>query len=126
MSDQPTLALQTIQNLAQKHPVEFHQPGEVIFRADDPGDRVYAIVEGCVEISWGEEVYERLQPGCCFGFDVMIDRARRRYCTATAIEPVKLLSLDRERFLLAIQEFPMFALEALHIMDQRLRSVKTR
>jgi len=39
---------------------------------------------------------------------------------------VKLLSLDRERFLLAIQEFPMFALEALHIMDQRLRSVKTR
>jgi CRP/FNR family cyclic AMP-dependent transcriptional regulator len=126
MTDQPSLVLKTIQNLAQQHPVQICQPGDVIFRADDPGDCIYAILEGTVEIGWGKGVYERLQPGCCFGFDVMIDASRRRYCTARAIDSVKLLTLNRERFLLAIQEFLMFALEALLIMDERLRGVKTR
>jgi CRP-like cAMP-binding protein len=38
---------------------------------------------------------------------------------------VTLLGMNREHFLLAIQEFPMFALESLHLMDQRLRRMKT-
>jgi CRP/FNR family cyclic AMP-dependent transcriptional regulator len=126
MSDQPNLALKTIQNLAQDHPVEIHPPGDIIFRADEAGDCIYAIIEGTVQVDWGKDVFELLHPGCCFGFDVLIDAARRRYCSATAVDSVKLLSLDRERFLLAIQEFPMFALETLHIMDERLRGVKTR
>ncbi len=126
MPEQTNLALRTIQNLAEEHPVETHQPGEFVFRADDSGDCIYAILEGTIEISWGNDVYELLHPGSCFGFDVMIDATSRRYCDAKAIDNVTLLTLDRERFLLAIQEFPMFALEALHIMDERLRGVKTR
>jgi len=126
MSCQPSLALKTIQNLAHQSALEVHEPGDVIFRADDAGDCIYAIIEGVVEIFWGPDIYERLQPGCCFGFDVMIDTSKRRYCTAIAVDSVKLLPLDRERFLLAIQEFPLFALETLHIMDQRLRDIRSR
>jgi hypothetical protein len=32
--------------------------------------------------------------------------------------------MNREHFLLAIQEFPMFALESLQALDERLRRVK--
>ena len=125
MSDQPNIALQTIRNLAEGHPVETLQPGDIIFSADDPGDCIYAIVEGSVGISWGQGGEEELRPGSCFGFDVMVDPAKRRYCTAKALSVVQLLALDRERFLLAIQEFPLFALEILQIMDGRLRGLRT-
>jgi CRP/FNR family cyclic AMP-dependent transcriptional regulator len=126
MPVQPNIALQTILNLAQGHPLETHPPGAFIFRANDPGAFVYAIVDGTVEISWGQGLQEILQPGCCFGFDVMVDTAKRRYCTAKALSAVQLLPLDRERFMLAIQEFPMFALESLQIMDERLRGIRVQ
>ena len=32
--------------------------------------------------------------------------------------------MNREQFLLAIQEFPMFALESLRVLDDRLRHLK--
>jgi len=55
---------------------------------------------------------------------VMVDPQKRRYCSASAATPVHLLPMNREHFLLAIQEFPMFALESLQVLDERLRRVK--
>ena len=74
-------------------------------------------------IDWGKGIHEALEAGDCFGFDVMADPQKRRYCSATASSPVTLLAMNREHFLLAIQEFPMFALESLQVLDDRLRRV---
>lgn len=124
MPTNANIALETIRSLADGLRLEHHNAGEVIFSKGDPGDVLYAIVEGTVAIEWGEGRHELLEPGDCFGFDVMIDPIRHRYCTATASSPVKLLPMNREHFLVAIHEFPMFALESLQLMDERLRRVK--
>lgn len=121
MSPQSNIALETIRNLANGRELKTHQTGAVIFTAGDPGDCLYAIIEGMVTIEWGNGIHETLQPGDCFGFDVMVDPQRVRYCSATAASTVELLPLNRELFLLAIQEFPMFALESLQMLDGRLR-----
>jgi CRP/FNR family cyclic AMP-dependent transcriptional regulator len=125
MPSEPNIALETIRALADGRELETHGAGEIIFHAGDPGDGLYAILEGQVVIEWGQGIYEELGPGDCFGFDVMIDISRRRYCNARAATAVTLLGMNREHFLLAIQEFPMFALESLQLMDQRLRRLKT-
>jgi CRP/FNR family cyclic AMP-dependent transcriptional regulator len=124
MPPQPNIALETIQVLAQNQPLINHPAGALIFNAGDPGDCLYAIMKGSVAIDWGDGLEESLQPGDCFGFDVMVDPDRRRYCRATAATDLVLLPMDRERFLLAIQEFPMFALESLQLLDDRLRRIR--
>jgi CRP-like cAMP-binding protein len=124
MPPQPNIALETIRSLANNRTLETHAPGDVIFHAGDPGDHLYAIIDGSVRIEWGERIYELLGPGNCFGFDVMVDPRRLRYCSAVAVTSIQLLPMNRERFLLAIQEFPMFALESLQALDDRLRRVK--
>jgi CRP-like cAMP-binding protein len=124
MARQPNIALATIRSLADGRSLQAHPAGGKIFAEGDPGDDLYAIIEGSVNVDWGKGIYETLEPGDCFGFDVMIDPARRRYCTATAATAVQLLPMNREQFLLAIQEFPMFALESLQVLDDRLRHLK--
>jgi CRP-like cAMP-binding protein len=124
MARQPNIALATIRSLADGRSWQAHPAGEKIFAEGDHGDDLYAIIEGSVTVDWGKGVYETLEPGDCFGFDVMVDPARRRYCTATASTAVQLLPMNREQFLLAIQELPMFALESLQVLDERLRHLK--
>ena len=124
MAPQPNIALETIRSLADGQTLESHAAGDVIFHAGEPGDHLFAIIDGSVRIEWGENIFEVLEPGDCFGFDVMVDPRHLRYCSAFAVTPVQLLPMNRERFLLAIQEFPMFALESLQALDDRLRRVK--
>lgn len=124
MPSQPNIALETIRSLAKARALESYASGEMIFRAGDPGDHLYAIIDGSVRIEWGDGIYELLEPGDCFGFDVMVDPKHLRYCSAMAASSVQLLPMNREHFLLAIQEFPMFALETLQVLDDRLRRVK--
>lgn len=123
---QPTIALETIKSLADRRQIECHDVDDLIFSAGDSGECLYAILEGTVTIEWGKGIEELLQAGDCFGFDVMVDPERKRYCSAKAASPLKLLPMNREHFLLAIQEFPMFALESLQVIDERLRRLKTK
>ena len=123
---QPNIALATIRALANGRQLETRSAGEQIFNAGDPGDCLYAIIEGAVTIEWGQGIYESLEPGDCFGFDVMVDPGRKRYCSARASSQVVLLPMNRERFLIAIQELPMFALESLQVLDERLQRVKAK
>ena len=122
---QPNIALETIKSLADGRQIECHDVDDLIFSAGDSGECLYAILEGTVTIEWGKGIDELLQAGDCFGFDVMVDPERKRYCSAKAASPLKLLPMNREHFLLAIQEFPMFALESLRAIDERLRRLKT-
>jgi CRP/FNR family cyclic AMP-dependent transcriptional regulator len=123
---QPNIALETIKSLADGREIESHEADDLIFAAGDPGECLYAILEGTVTIEWGKGIYELLEAGNCFGFDVMVDPERIRYCSAKAASPLKLLPMNREHFLLAIQEFPMFALENLRAIDERLRRLKIK
>lgn len=72
-------ALASIASIASEH----HYPeGTVLFRAGDPGDRMYVIVKGRVRISrdvpgMGEEALAIFGPGAYFGELTIVDNAPR-------------------------------------------------
>jgi CRP-like cAMP-binding protein len=116
-----------MQQLADGRRLLQFKEGDVIFRAGDPGDTVYGILEGSVKLSWGDDSqYELLGPGSSFGIGALVDPEHRRLGTATAAATTKLLHMNREQFLFAMQELPMFGLEMLLDLDERFRHLKTR
>lgn len=103
-----------------------YSPGELIFKAGDVGGTVYGVVDGSVQLRWGDgDRYETLGPGSSFGVGALVDPEHRRHGTATATETTHLLTLNREEFLFALQELPMFGLEMLRDMDERFRRLKS-
>ena len=69
---------------------------------------------------------ESLGPGSCFGVGALVDPDHRRFGTATALGDAELLEMNREEFLFAMQELPMFGLEMLHDLEQRLEQLKQK
>lgn len=97
-----------------------YAPGEVIFAAGDPGDCMYAVVEGEVEIRIGERTVERSGPGDVIGELALIDRSPRS-ATAVAATECTLAPVDEKRFQFMVQETPFFALQVMRILAERLR-----
>lgn len=93
---------------------------EVIFREGEPGDCMYAVVEGEVEIRIGDRVLERTGAGGVIGELALIDRSPRS-ATAVAATPCVLAPIDEKRFQFMVQETPFFALQVMRILAERLR-----
>ena len=61
-----------------------------------------------------------LGPDDVFGEMAMIDRTERM-ATAIATSPSHVVSIDRRHFLFLVHETPMFALQVMSAMAERLR-----
>jgi len=122
----PTLnALETMRALASNGEVISLEAGEVIFRSGESGDCMFGLLEGTVQLSWnGDSGHEEIKAGDVFGAGALVTSDHRRYGNATAITPCRVLVMNREKFLFAVQESPMFAIELLGSIDQRLRQLK--
>lgn len=111
--------------LADKGEVRQVAAGAVIFRGGEPGDCMFGLLEGTVRLSWnGDAGHEDIQAGDVFGAGALVTSDHRRYGRATALSDCRLLVMNREKFLFAVQEAPMFAIELLGSVDQRLRDLK--
>ena len=64
---------------------------------------------------------EVIGPGSSFDFGALVDSEHRRLGTAVALCDSELLEMNRAEFLFALQELPMFSLEMLHDLEQRLQ-----
>ena len=118
-------ALDTMRSLASQGEVMDVEAGGVIFRSGEPGDCMFGLLEGEVELSWdGDRGQERIEAGEVFGAGALVTQDHCRYGMARAVTPCRLLVMNREKFLFAVQEAPMFALELLGSIDQRLRDLK--
>ena len=118
-------ALDTRRALASQGEVQQVAPGELIFRSGETGDCMFGLLEGSVELSWNEESgHEVIKAGDVFGAGALVTPEHRRYGNARALEASKVLVMNREKFLFAVQESPMFAIELLGSIDQRLRQLK--
>lgn len=119
--------LEIMRSLAQNGEVLEVPEGGTVFSAGAPGERMYGLLEGTVRLSWdGEPCSEDIAPGDVFGMGALVDRRHRRHGHAVAITPCRLLVMGREEFLFALQETPMFAIDLLASLDQRLRDLKIR
>lgn len=93
--------------------------GQVIFEEGQPGDFMFGIVEGEVDILVNNKVVETISAGEVFGTGVLVGVKNRTY-TAIAKTDCKLAFLDEKRFLFAVQETPMFALNVIKNYSERL------
>ena len=98
-------------------------PGEIIFRQGDPGDFVYTIIEGQVEVVRAEpeeeeRVINRLGPGEYFGEMALVSNAPRT-ATVRALTPVDALTLARADFTALYAYLPDLHRSVEKVMKQR-------
>ena len=118
-------ALDTMRALASQGEVLNFAAGDLIFRSGEIGACMFGVLEGTVELSWnGESAHEQIQAGDVFCAGALVTSEHRRYGNAKAVSPCRVLVMNREKFLFAVQESPMFAIELLGSIDQRLRQLK--
>jgi hypothetical protein len=94
-------------------------PGTVIVREGDPGDRFYIVAEGEIDVSQDDKPVSGLEAGGYFG-EISLMRDVPRTATVTARTPVVLYALDREDFLAAVTGHPQSAEAAENVVSARL------
>jgi CRP/FNR family cyclic AMP-dependent transcriptional regulator len=108
-------------NLFRSSPDAFEiGPGEALFTEGEPGDVMYAVIEGRVDVSLGGHVVEELGPGSILGELALID-ASPRAATARAAVASRVTRIDKKHFMFLVQEHPTFALQVMGVMADRLR-----
>ena len=101
-------------------PLAEYAPGDVIFAEGDPGDKMYVIRSGEVEILLDGRVLEVLTSGGIFGEMALIDGAARA-ATARAKTACEVAPISEKTFLFLVHETPFFAIAVMRTLAQRLR-----
>mgnify|MGYP001062506583 CR=1 FL=1 len=96
--------------------------GTVIFEEGDPGDCLYVILDGEVDIRVRDHHVWRLKAGEIFGEMALVE-ARPRSALAVAHTRCRLVPVDERRFLFLVSETPYFALGLLRLLASRLRAM---
>jgi signal transduction histidine kinase len=112
--------LQALRLIAQERRCD---AGQEIFREGAPGDGVYFVKAGLVEISGGKgerRVFSRLGPGEIFG-EMSVIEHRPRSATASAAVASEIYFLPRGEMLTFIERSPGLAFALLQQISHRLR-----
>jgi len=116
--------------LASRLRVRSFRRGEILFNKDDPGTSLFLVKAGRIKISvfsseGKEAVFNVHGPGDVFGELALLDGAARS-ATATALEPSRLLTLDRAAFVTFLREQPDAALALLSDLAARVRRLSSQ
>lgn len=103
-----------------------YKAGELLFRQGDPGEHMFIIQSGKVEVYLstpkGEKSLAFFGPGDFFGEMAIIDKAPRS-TNARAAEETRLILLDERTFDLHVQSNPAIVRKILKNMSNRLRDM---
>jgi len=94
--------------------------GDTIIQEDQPGDLMYAVQSGSVEIRYKGELLEIVEAGGFFGEMALIDNAPRA-ASAIAKTDCQLAIVDKKQFLFLVHETPTFAIDVMSTMADRIR-----
>jgi MFS family permease len=100
------------------------EPGTVVVRQGDAGDRFYVIVEGEVEVTADGQTVSQLGPGGSFG-EIALLKDVPRTATVTAKTPVVLYALEREDFLATVTGHAPSVRVADAVIASRLSGLST-
>jgi MFS family permease len=95
------------------------EPGTVVVREGDTGDRFYIVAEGELDVSQEGAPLPQLGAGDYFG-EIALMRDVARTATVVARTPVVLYALDREDFLAAVTGHPQSTEAAESVVSARL------
>ena len=96
--------------------------GGVIFEEGDAGDSMFGVIEGEVEIRTPHGNVRILGTDETFGEMSILDSSPRS-ATARAVTDAKLAVINRNTFLFLVHETPMFALQVMSSIAERLRTI---
>lgn len=102
----------------------FKKAGETIFAEGEMGKVMFGLLTGDVDLVVKGKVVETIQAGDIFGEGALVQPSKLRASTAIARSDCSLVCLNRTRFLFAVENTPMFAVEVLHSYFARLRRLK--
>lgn len=106
---------------------DVYADGTVLFREGEPGDRMYIIQEGQVEISsavaGAQAIISVLGKGDFFGEMAILD-SQPRCATATVRGSARLMVLARDTLLERVKQDPNTVLRLLRNMCERIRSLR--
>jgi MFS family permease len=93
--------------------------GEVLIREGDPGDRFYVIAEGRAQVSRGGATIRDEGPGEYVG-EIALLRDVPRTATVTALTSLRVIGIERGRFLEAVTGHPQSRQRAETVVEQRI------
>jgi CRP-like cAMP-binding protein len=113
--------------LAEMAHLQHYHQGQIIFYRGDPGNAMYVLVVGSVELalpseSGSEVLVARLRPGEHFGELAVLD-GRPRWVTAVAAEPSQVLAIYRETLLEFLRQHAEASLQITLSLCLRLRHI---
>ena len=102
-----------------------YERGEVVFREGDPGDRMYVIMSGEVEVSSEQRgkrvMLARMKRGEFFGEMSLIDDMPRS-ATVTALRSTRLLPMSRRSLFERAEQDPAVLVQMLGALSTRIRT----
>ena len=99
--------------------------GQTIYRAQDPSDGMYLVVEGQVRLHRGELQIDIAGPGKPFGAWDLLDEEPRSV-SATPLEEVRLLRLGKDEFIDLLADNVEITLGVLKVLMGRARGLVGR
>jgi CRP/FNR family transcriptional regulator, cyclic AMP receptor protein len=97
--------------------------GELLFSAGDATNgKMYVLLEGQAEIIVNSYIVELAKPGAIIGELALIDQEPRSG-TIRCVSDCTFAVVDEKRFLLLIQQTPVFAMELIKVLAARLRRI---
>ncbi len=99
--------------------------GSTVAGAGGPGERMYIVKTGVLEIRRGGLVLEVVGAGGLVGEMALVDDSPRS-AEVVATTACELVPIDRAHFLFLVQETPTFALEVMRLFAHRLRRMNER
>ena len=100
--------------------VEERAAGELVLEEGKPGDVMYVVLEGQVEIMIHGRSIAKVARGGIVGEMALVD-SKARSASAVALSDCKLAVVDEKQFLAMVQQTPSFALHVMRVLANRLR-----
>ena len=96
--------------------------GQTIFEQGEVGTEMFGLISGRVELRQSDESVVALEPGDTFGEMAIVSDAPRSL-TAVATEASTLAVINDSTFLFLVHETPMFAIQVMRSMANRIRDL---
>ena len=97
-------------------------PDEKVFIEGSPGNTMYVVIDGNVEISVAGRLIEIAGPGMIIGEMALIDSCKRS-ATVVAKDNCVLAQVNESEFLSLMEKTPHFGLSVMKILVTRLRKM---
>jgi CRP/FNR family cyclic AMP-dependent transcriptional regulator len=97
-------------------------PGGIVFNKGEPGDCMYIVQSGVIDMVIGDTVIETIGANEALGFMSMIDEMPRS-STARAREACQLSLIDARTFRFMVDEVPNFSTYIMRVLARRIRGM---